>query len=224
MRSSKRFLLAATLLACLAAAALAWGLTARRETPAPAAARDAPKLGDVAPSSDSLLPEGTAAPSPAPSAPAPADPSIEFPPNQPKTGESLGQVEIPKISLVHEIFQGFELAQIDNGPGHWPGSPLPGQVGNAAFAGHRVTNSRPFYDMDKMVPGDLIIFKTPSGTFTYQMTERLIVLPTDTWILKSTPDATVTLVACHPKFSARQRIVVKGKLVSSTPPRSPLRG
>jgi sortase A len=145
-------------------------------------------------------------------------PSRSSPAGQPPVGSPLGRLEIPKIGLVHTVYQGFELAQIDKGPGHWPGSPLPGQPGNVVFAGHRVTYSRPFFDIDKLAAGDEIIFKTPSGTFVYRMTGSLIVKPTDVWVLNATSEATVTLTACHPKFSARQRYVVKAKLTSSAPP------
>ncbi len=128
-----------------------------------------------------------------------------------------GMIEIPKIGLVHPIFEGLEESVIHWGPGHWPGSALPGAAGNAVFAGHRVTHTRPFLDIDLLEPGDPIVFRTNDGTFTYEVTEHLIVTPDATWIAQPTPDATVTLFACHPKRSAKQRYVVRGKLVSSTP-------
>ena len=78
------------------------------------------------------------------------------------------------------------LTVVDHGPGHWPGSAVPGQLGNAVFAGHRVTHSHPFRNVDKLVPGDEIIFVMPNGTFTYRMTKQQIVNPTDTWIVNPT--------------------------------------
>lgn len=175
-------------------------------------AEDAPMLEGVDPGSDRV----PASPPPS-SSPTPGS-VITFPEVQAAIGQKMGSIEIPKIGLVHDVYQGFELTQIDHGPGHWPKSPLPGQPGNVVFAGHRVTHSRPFYDIDKLVAGDLFVFRTPQGVFTYEMTEHLIVKPTDVWILKSTPDPTVTLFACHPKHSARQRYVVRGKLIRSEPP------
>jgi LPXTG-site transpeptidase (sortase) family protein len=69
--------------------------------------------------------------------------------------------------------------------------------------------------MDKLKPGNEVIFTTPAGRFTYRVREIMIVGANDTWIVNDTPDATFTLMACHPKGSARQRIVAKGNLVSA---------
>jgi sortase A len=130
---------------------------------------------------------------------------------------AFGMMVIPKINLVHPIFEGIDETAIHWGPGHWPGSASPGQLGNAVFAGHRVTHTRPFLDIDLLTPGDQIIFHLASGTYTYEVTDHVIVFPQDTWIANPTPDATVTIFGCHPKHSARQRYVVRGKLVSSGP-------
>jgi len=130
---------------------------------------------------------------------------------------AFGMIEIPKIGLVHPVFEGFEESQIHWGPGHWPGSAQPGAAGNAVFAGHRVTHTRPFLDIDLLAAGDQITFRTNDGTSIYEVTEHLIVGPDATWIAQPTPDATVTLFACHPKRSARQRYVVRGKLIGWAP-------
>jgi sortase A len=90
---------------------------------------------------------------------------------------------------------------------------MPGRPGNAVFAGHRVTHTRPFYDIDLLTPGDQIILHTKDGTFTYRVTGHQIVSAKDTWIVNPTPNATITLFACHPKHSAAQRYVVRGELV-----------
>jgi len=130
---------------------------------------------------------------------------------------AFGMIVIPKINLVHPIFEGIDETAIHWGPGHWPGSATPGKLGNAVFAGHRVTHTRPFLDIDLLVPGDEIIFHLATGTFTYQITDHVIVYPQDVWIANPTPDATVTIFGCHPKHSAKQRYVVRGKLISSGP-------
>jgi sortase A len=136
-------------------------------------------------------------------------------PNVPQ--KSIGRIEIPKINLDHPIFEGVDETVIHWGPGHWPGSAMPGQVGNSVFAGHRVTHTRPFYDIDLLVPGDQIIVHTADGTFTYRVTGHQIVSAKDTWIVNPTPTATITIFACHPKHSAAQRYVVRGDLVASGP-------
>ena len=128
----------------------------------------------------------------------------------------IGEIQIPKIGLVHPVYEGVTLTVIDHGPGHWPGSANPGQLGNVVFAGHRVTHSHPFRRINELVPGDDIIFKMQNGTFIYQMTKSSIVTPKDVHIVNPTKDATVTLFACHPPGSARQRYVVNGVFVSAT--------
>jgi sortase A len=150
------------------------------------------------------------APLPVPAAP-PSDPYEKVPIVQ------VGVIWIPKINLAHPVYEGVSLTVIDHGPGHWPGSAMPGQVGNTVFPGHRVTHSHPFLDLDKLVPGDQIIFQMPEADYVYEMRTQSIVVPTDMWVVDPTPNATVTLIACHPKHSARQRIVIKGDLVATMP-------
>ncbi len=133
-----------------------------------------------------------------------------------------GRIEIPAIGLNHRTYEGIDLATIDHGPSHWPGTPMPGQSGNTVFPGHRTTHSRPFWDLDKLVPGNEVIFTTDAGRFTYRVRETLIVDDSATWVVKNTPDPTFTIMACHPKGSARQRIVAKGTMVSAPPPPAPL--
>ncbi|MGH9039508.1 MAG: class E sortase [Acidimicrobiia bacterium] len=128
----------------------------------------------------------------------------------------LGEIRIPKIGLVHPIYEGVSLTVVDHGPGHWPGSAVPGQLGNTVFAGHRVTHSHPFRDLDKLAPGDEVFFSTANGEFLYTVTGTEIVGAKDTWIVTPTADATMTLFACHPPGSAKQRIVIRGTYVGSS--------
>lgn len=131
--------------------------------------------------------------------------------------QAFGMIVIPKINLVHPIFEGIEEEAIHWGPGHWPGSAIPGMSGNAVFAGHRVTHTRPFLDIDLLAPGDQIIFHLATATYVYEVTDHVIVAPTDLWITNPTPTPTVTLFACHPKHTANQRYVIRGKLISAGP-------
>jgi sortase A len=145
-------------------------------------------------------------------------PQPEPPPPDPYAPVKLtqvGTISIPKIGLQHPIYEGITLTVINYGPGHWPGSAMPGQRGNTVFPGHRVTHSHPFLDLDQLVPGDQVIFRTAAGTFTYAVTSTRIVTPDAMWVIDPTPQPTMTLIACHPKHSARQRIIVTGKLVRS---------
>lgn len=129
----------------------------------------------------------------------------------------IGSIRIPRIELDHAVYEGVWLTVLDEGPGHWPGSAMPGQLGNSVFPGHRVTHSHPFRRLDELAPGDEIVFDMANGTHTYRVRETLIVTPKDMWVVDSNPKSEVTLIACHPPHSARQRIVVKGELAASTP-------
>jgi sortase A len=128
--------------------------------------------------------------------------------------QPTGHIDIPAIGLSHPTYEGIDLATINHGPSHWPGTALPGERGNTVFPGHRTTYSRPFWDIDKLARGDHVVFTTPAGRFTYRVTETFVVGERETWIAKPTEGATFTIFACHPKGSARQRYVAKGELVS----------
>jgi sortase A len=145
--------------------------------------------------------------------PQPEDPPAD--PYAPTPIVQVGTIEIPKIALVHPVFEGITLTVIDHGPGHWPGSAMPCDAGNSVFPGHRVTHTHPFLNVDQLVPGDTIVFHLPHKNCTYAVTGTEIVQPTDIQVVDSTSPAPVlTLIACHPKHSAAQRIVVHAKLVS----------
>jgi sortase A len=126
-----------------------------------------------------------------------------------------GRIEIPKIGLNHITYEGATLAHINHGPSHWPGTPMPGHAGNTVFPGHRTTHSRPFFNINELVPGDTITFTTGEGRFVYSVYESHIVRPTEMWVVENTPDAIVTIFGCHPRGSAKFRYVVRGRLMSA---------
>lgn len=129
-----------------------------------------------------------------------------------------GRIEIPAIGLDHPTFEGVELSILNYGPGHWPGTAMPGENGNTVFPGHRTTYTRPFWDIDKLAAGDLVIFSTPAGRFTYRVAETLVVPADALWITNQTPGPTMTIFGCHPKGSARYRYVARGPLVGTKGP------
>ena len=121
----------------------------------------------------------------------------------------IGSIEIPKIGLTHPIYHGITMRNIDRGPSHWPGTAFPGESGNTVFAGHRVTHSHPFRNIDKLVPGDKVHFTVNGIKSNYVVTGSEIVTPKALHIADPTPTPTATLFACHPPGSARYRYVVR---------------
>ena len=131
----------------------------------------------------------------------------------------MATIQIPKIGVNKTVVQGVSLDQLKRGPGHYPESPLPGQKGNVGIAGHRTTYGAPFHDIDGLDIGDEIVITTLQGTFRYKVDSKLIVAPSDVSVLADKGDNRVTLTSCHPRFSARQRIVVSGVLEGRPVPR-----
>jgi sortase A len=120
----------------------------------------------------------------------------------------LGRISIPKIGLDSELNEGIRLTTLDRGPGHWPGTAMPGQIGNVVVAGHRTSHGAEFRHLDALAPGDEVVFSTADGTFTYVVTGTQIVTPDALWIVDPTDTPTATLFACHPLGSTAKRIVV----------------
>jgi sortase A len=110
---------------------------------------------------------------------------------------------------------------LKEGPGHYPTTPLPGQPGNAAIAGHRTTYGAPFYRLDELAPGDTIQVTTRQGEFTYEVRDRLVVAPTQNEVLDPSEENLLTLTTCHPRFSASQRLIIVGELVDTPAPAPP---
>jgi len=139
----------------------------------------------------------------------------------PAEGQPVGIIQIPKISLDKVVVEGTGTSDLRLGPGHYPGTPLPGQPGNAAIAGHRTTYGAPFYDLNEMATGDPIYVTTTQGCFTYDVTQVRVVSPNDTSVVAaidptSTPE--LTLTTCNPRFSSSQRLVVQATLSPTVTP------
>jgi sortase A len=147
----------------------------------------------------------TAPPTTAP--PTTAPPQPVFAP-----GDPVARLEIPRIGVDEIVVSGVGVEELKNGPGHYPQTPLPGQPGNAAIAGHRTTYGAPFFNIDQLTPGDEIIATTFAGRFVYRVTGTVVVAPTDVAVLAGTTDPRLTLTSCHPLYSASSRIVVTAQL------------
>ena len=136
-------------------------------------------------------------------------------------GDAIGQIEIERIGVDFVYIEGVDLSLLTDGPGHFPSTAFPGQPGNAALAGHRTTYMAPFNRIDEVEPGDLVTITTVQGTFTYEVMAQpdglghRIVGPDAIEITEDKGDNRLTLMACHPKYSAAQRIVVEAQLVGN---------
>ena len=126
--------------------------------------------------------------------------------------DDLGHIDIPKLNVSADLYEGIALSTLDNGPGHWPGTALPGQVGNVVVAGHRTSHSKPFRNIDKLTEGDIVTFTVGGQSYNYVVTGHEIVDPTAVQIVDQTAEPTATLFACHPPGSVAERYVVHLKL------------
>ena len=133
-------------------------------------------------------------------------------------GDPITKISIPAADLKPTVVvEGTGASALRAGAGHYPNTPLPGEEGNVAIAGHRTTYGKPFANLDHLKPGDEILLETPVGKYTYKVSkDPFIVTPTDFSVIAQTPGKTLTLTTCHPKGSARQRLVIKADLVSET--------
>ena len=128
-------------------------------------------------------------------------------------GDGLTRIVIPKLGVDTIVVEGTSPAALKAGAGHYPESPLPGEAGNMAIAGHRTTYGKPFADIDTLAEGDEIHLETPVGFYVYRVASKpFIIEPTDRSVLESTELATLTLTTCHPRRSAAQRLIVQAVL------------
>jgi len=145
-----------------------------------------------------------------PPLPVPVDPPPEDGRADPEL--VLGSIAIPAIDIERPLSEGIRLPTLDRGPGHWPGTAMPGDRGNVVVAGHRVSHNADFRNLDDLDPGDEVIFNTNLGRFVYLVESTEIVGPDALWVVDQTPEHTATLFACHPPGSVRERIIVHLRL------------
>lgn len=139
-------------------------------------------------------------------------------------GDVVARLEIPSIGVDYFVLQGVDLQTLQSGPGHFPETPLPGQPGNSALAGHRSTYDAPFNLLNELKPGDEVVVTTLQGRFVYEVLPQFaedgntyghrIVAPTAWEILEDKGDNRITLMGCHPRYGSSSRIVVEARLIS----------
>lgn len=148
------------------------------------------------------------------------DPAL-IPPSAPE-GDGIAIIKIPKIGVEKVVVEGVGVDDLKKGPGHYPGTPLPGQPGNASVAGHRTTYGAPFFRLNELASGDTIFVTTRQGQFQYQVRDLHVVTPNDVSVLDKSSDNRLTLTTCNPRFSATERLVLVAALVgNATAPPAP---
>ena len=123
-------------------------------------------------------------------------------------GDAIGRIELPSLDKGFYLVEGTATDDLRKGPGHYEDTPLPGQRGTVGIAGHRTTNGAPFRNIDKLDRGDEVRVEMPYGTFVYDVERTRIVEPTDLSVKDRVSFNRLILSACHPLYSAAQRIVV----------------
>ncbi|MCA2229068.1 class E sortase [Nonomuraea aurantiaca] len=142
-------------------------------------------------------------------------------------GRAVAMLRIPRLGRDYHyaVVEGVDAEHLKKGPGHYPGTALPGQIGNFVISGHRTTYLAPFNRIDELQRGDEIIVDAPEARYTYRVTSQDIVYPDEVDVLASVPGkpdiepirAYITLSTCHPEYSAAQRLIVFGVLKKTEP-------
>jgi sortase A len=129
-------------------------------------------------------------------------------------GTALARLSIPAAGVKNDIVvEGDDELRLQEGPGHYPSTPLPGEPGNVAIAGHRTTWLRPFYDLQAVKPGDRVTLQVGSLIYDYRATSVFAVAPNDVRVVRPLRGWWLTLTTCNPRYSAAQRLVVRAELV-----------
>jgi sortase A len=137
----------------------------------------------------------------------------------PLEGDAIAKIDIPSIGVSDYVVEGTDTESLRKGPGHYPDTPLPGEPGTTAIAGHRTTYGAPFRHIDEVKPGQVIRIDMPDGRFVYRVESTKIVDDSDFSVLDRVGYQRLVLSACHPLYSAAQRIIVFARLAKREPAR-----
>jgi sortase A len=134
-------------------------------------------------------------------------------------GEAIGRLVLPTLGRRYFIVEGTDTDNLRKGPGHYPDTPLPGRRGTVGIAGHRTTYGAPFRTIDKLRRGDRVVVDMTYGRFVYRVEKSRIVPPTEVSVKRPVGYDRLILSACHPLYSAAQRIVVFARFSRREAPR-----
>jgi sortase A len=132
---------------------------------------------------------------------------------EPLEGDAIGKITIPAIGVSEFVVEGTDTGNLRKGPGHYPSTPLPGERGTAAIAGHRTTYGAPFRRLDDLRPGQQMTVDLPYGRYVYRVERTRVVDDEDLSVLRRVGYDRLVLTACHPLYSAAERIVAFGRLL-----------
>ena len=133
------------------------------------------------------------------------------------TAQPQGKLQMPSLGRSYVVVEGTDLGTLRKGPGHYPKTPLPGEGGTVAVAGHRTTYGAPFRTINDLERGDELTMEMPYGRFEYRVERTQIVKPDALWITRKRGYEQLVLSACHPLYSAARRIIVFARLKRADP-------
>lgn len=136
-------------------------------------------------------------------------------PPAPDIGDGVAIIRIPRIGLDWVVVEGVTVEALKRGPGHMPGTALPGDGGNVVISGHRATYGAPFARFGELRVGDTMVLEDREAVYTYEIEEIKIVLPTDLSVIAPLDEERLTLTTCHPQYSVSRRMIVVGELVDT---------
>jgi sortase A len=137
----------------------------------------------------------------------------------PLKGDAIARLDIPAIGVSEYVVEGTDTGSLRKGPGHYPDTPLPGERGTTAIAGHRTTYGAPFRNIDELKRGQRILIDMPDGRFLYRIERTKIVDDQDLSVLRPVGYRRLMLSACHPLYSAAERVIVFARQVRREGPR-----
>jgi sortase A len=151
---------------------------------------------------------------------------LVIPPLKVVDHQGFAIIRIPRFSasFARVVVEGVGESDLQEGPGHYPGTALPGQIGNMVISGHRTTYGKPFNQMDELVNGDVISIQVAKVLYTYKVINKQVVQPTDVAVILPVPGQfgvkptkrLLTLTTCNPEYSATQRMIITAQM--TTPP------
>lgn len=156
----------------------------------------------------------------------PPPPTVEPPTVEPLPGDAYARMRVPALGEGWQwiVVSGVDLDSLTRGPGHYPDSAAPGEIGNFAVAGHRATHGEPFAFLDRLGVGDEVFIERNGREYRYVITESFITVPSNTGVLLPVPgqpgveatEGILTLTTCHPRWGSTERLILHGTLEGST--------